>query len=225
MVLGDYIRDVYITGRCERLCPEAPVPVLVPEDEHESDGGAGLVFNQLRELGANVKSFYFSRSAKTRYFSGGHLLMRVDNDSYEVNPPTSIEGWFDDVDAFVVADYGKGAMTEELAQQIVDTGKPLFVDAKHHWEWYAGPNTIAFPNEHETVSAYDYVRVVQKLGAKGAIQIDEEAITKLSATVSEVVDVTGAGDCFIAAYVYAWTLQLPKEHCLIFANEPGRTRP
>jgi bifunctional ADP-heptose synthase (sugar kinase/adenylyltransferase) len=220
LVVGDYISDVYTFGRAERLCPEAPVPVLIPEDERTSDGGAGLVANQLIELGAETFIAFGSHSIKHRYFAGSHLICRVDNDSYSVTPidPSEFEG----AGAYVVADYGKGAMTRELASQIVSTLKPVFVDAKRHWDWYTGPFSIAFPNEHEAanVNAGDWARVVQKLGAKGCVSVGIEGHNSNEpATVTEVVDVTGAGDIFMAAFVYAWTLRLPAEDCLRFANE------
>lgn len=214
LVLGDLIRDVYVFGRVERMCPEAPVPVLIPEDERESDGGVGLVFHQLEELGCNVDWAYGSKSCKRRFFAGSHLLCRIDNDSYDV-APLEFSDWMKKYDAYVVADYGKGAMSRELAEQIVATKKKVFVDAKHHWDWYQGFNTFAFPNEQEAAICEGmFVQVVKKLGAKGC----EWDFLKLPATASKVVDVTGAGDIFMAGFVYAWTLQLPAEDCLQFAN-------
>jgi bifunctional ADP-heptose synthase (sugar kinase/adenylyltransferase) len=222
LVVGDYISDVYTFGRAERLCPEAPVPVLIPEKIYNSHGGAALVHDQLLELGANVKALFGSKSIKRRFFAGSHLICRVDEDSIPSNQimkidlrcnmhdPTGAE--FDQWDAFVVADYGKGAITPHLAHQIVNTSKPCFIDAKNRWEWYTDVDCWYFPNENEICP---WGRVVQKLGAKGC-QMGE---LKLPATVSEVVDVTGAGDIFMAGFVYAWSLQLPAEDCLRFANE------
>jgi hypothetical protein len=118
-------------------------------------------------------------------------------------------------DAFVVSDYGKGAMTRELAKQIRDTGKWCFIDAKHHWEWYEGCVGWAFPNELEAEQLKCLDRCIVKLGARGC----KMGALELLATVSEVVDVTGAGDIFMASFVYAWSIQLPAEDCLRFANE------
>lgn len=216
LVIGDYISDVYTFGTATRLCPEAPVPVIVPQSTRTSAGGAGLVHEQLKSLGASVDYFYFSRSTKRRYFAGSHLVCRIDEDSHDVSCPSSVEGWFDDADAFVISDYGKGAMTRELARQIVETGKKVFVDAKHHWEWYQGHNVFAFPNELEAPQVENmFIQVIKKLGAKGC----EWDYLKIPATVSEVADTTGAGDIFMASFVYAWSLQLPAEDCLRFANE------
>ena len=43
MVLGDLMLDHYLWGRCERISPEAPVPVVDIQRESTSLGGAGNV--------------------------------------------------------------------------------------------------------------------------------------------------------------------------------------
>jgi bifunctional ADP-heptose synthase (sugar kinase/adenylyltransferase) len=226
LVIGDFISDVYTFGRAERLCPEAPVPVLIPESWKQSWGGAGLVFEQLSALAEEVRSRFLSYSRKERYFAGSHLVCRVDDDNCgpirahaNLIIPVEVEDlkYFD---AFVISDYGKGGMTRELARQIVETGKPCFVDAKHNWLWYEGMQVVAFPNEIEfpfrfSVRYYAFKTIVKKLGARGCKMGNLE----LPATVSEVVDVTGAGDIFMAAFVYAWSIQFTPEDCLRFANE------
>jgi pfkB family carbohydrate kinase len=97
---------------------------------------------------------------------------------------------------------------------ICDTGKPCFVDAKHHWHWYFSRNVTIFPNEHERVGGFMADQVVRKLGENGC----EHLNVHLPASVSEVVDVTGAGDIFMAGFVFAWSLDFKPQSCLRFAN-------
>ncbi len=52
MVLGDVMLDHYLWGRCERISPEAPVPVVDVQRESTSLGGAGNVAANLAALGA-----------------------------------------------------------------------------------------------------------------------------------------------------------------------------
>jgi len=52
LVLGDLMLDHYLWGRCERISPEAPVPVVEIERETSSLGGAGNVAANLTALGA-----------------------------------------------------------------------------------------------------------------------------------------------------------------------------
>src|ERR1017187_6095852 len=82
LVIGDYISDVYTFGTATRLCPEAPVPVIVPQTTRESMGGAGLVWEQLHELqDQDVQLMYTTESIKRRFFAGSHLVCRVDEDA------------------------------------------------------------------------------------------------------------------------------------------------
>jgi D-beta-D-heptose 7-phosphate kinase/D-beta-D-heptose 1-phosphate adenosyltransferase len=52
LVVGDVMLDRYVSGRVERVSPEAPVPVVVVEEERASLGGAGNVAANVAALGA-----------------------------------------------------------------------------------------------------------------------------------------------------------------------------
>lgn len=52
LVLGDLMLDHYLWGRCDRISPEAPVPVVEVQRETSSLGGAGNVAANLVALGA-----------------------------------------------------------------------------------------------------------------------------------------------------------------------------
>ena len=41
LVIGDSCKDVHVYGKCERMCPDAPVPVFVPTKLKENLGMAG----------------------------------------------------------------------------------------------------------------------------------------------------------------------------------------
>jgi len=53
-LIGDFMIDHYIMGTSNRMSPEAPVPVVIPEKEYSIPGGAGNVAMNLRAMGANV---------------------------------------------------------------------------------------------------------------------------------------------------------------------------
>jgi D-beta-D-heptose 7-phosphate kinase/D-beta-D-heptose 1-phosphate adenosyltransferase len=53
-VIGDLMIDHYLWGRCERISPEAPVPVVEVKKESAVLGGAGNVINNLISLSAEV---------------------------------------------------------------------------------------------------------------------------------------------------------------------------
>ena len=54
LVIGDVMLDRYLFGRVERISPEAPVPIFIPETEKEvyRVGGAGNVAVNICSLGA-----------------------------------------------------------------------------------------------------------------------------------------------------------------------------
>lgn len=55
VVLGDTILDTWLSGRCERLCREAPAPVVDVERRWDTPGGAGNTAANLAALGCRVQ--------------------------------------------------------------------------------------------------------------------------------------------------------------------------
>lgn len=53
-VIGDALLDVYLQGRVERLCREAPVPLVQIDSAHDVPGGAANAATNLAALGARV---------------------------------------------------------------------------------------------------------------------------------------------------------------------------
>jgi rfaE bifunctional protein kinase chain/domain len=54
LVVGDLMIDHYIYGNCDRISPEAPIPVVEITSEHHTLGGAGNVLKNLKALGCNT---------------------------------------------------------------------------------------------------------------------------------------------------------------------------
>jgi len=54
LVIGDLMIDHYLWGKCERISPEAPIPVVNINNENTVLGGAGNVVNNLAALGAHT---------------------------------------------------------------------------------------------------------------------------------------------------------------------------
>ena len=51
LIIGDIMLDKYLHGDAERVSPEAPVPVVLVENESEFIGGAGNVARNIKALG------------------------------------------------------------------------------------------------------------------------------------------------------------------------------
>lgn len=229
LIIGDLIFDRYRFFSATRICPEAPVPVLV-EEKHRAEervGGAGLVVEQLKSLEVpRIMYMYGSESIKTRLFAGGHLVARIDEDSVHlVEKPHEFEKKLvkcikknrDNLKAIVFSDYGKGTFTQPMAERLVKAARILgvttFVDAKHNWSWYKGAD-FAFPNQHETVPPKTFKHVIQKLGDRGSA-VDGVLVT---ADKRVVMDTTGAGDVYLAAFVYGHILGSELLVCAEYAN-------
>lgn len=55
---------------------------------------------------------------------------------------------------------------------------------------------------------------VLKLGARGALAVAGSDVREVEAEPTEVVDATGAGDCFNAGFLRGWLAGMPLEACL-----------
>ena len=97
LVLGDLMVDEYLTGRVERVSPEAPVPVLDYQERRLVAGGAGNVANNLCSLGCTVKlcgvvaDDFYGNWLKD-YFSG--ISVDVSGVYSEKNRPTTLKQRF-----------------------------------------------------------------------------------------------------------------------------------
>ena len=55
LIVGDIILDEYLQGTVSRVSPEAPVPVLRPDDRELRLGGAANVASNVKSLGSKVE--------------------------------------------------------------------------------------------------------------------------------------------------------------------------
>ncbi|SVB08673.1 uncharacterized protein METZ01_LOCUS161527, partial [marine metagenome] len=55
LIIGDIILDEYLQGTVSRVSPEAPVPVLRPDDRELRLGGAANVASNVKSLGSKVE--------------------------------------------------------------------------------------------------------------------------------------------------------------------------
>ena len=83
LLIGDSCTDEYVYGTCERLNPEAPVPILKFNRKETNDGMAMNVRKNLMSFGMKVYVLTNEeRITKTRYIderSNQHIL-RVDDE-------------------------------------------------------------------------------------------------------------------------------------------------
>ena len=214
LVIGDIIIDKYIYGTSTRLSPEAPVPVVTHERTEETIGGAGLVHSNLLSLGVDSVLFneeHEPKSIKTRVLCDGHYITRIDNDIHSdgegvLRKVREID--FSDYDYVIMSDYNKGYLDEsvELIKHFNKFGCKVIVDPKDHANHYEGAWLVK-PNQQEFQEYF-----INWQGNIITTQASDNVIAKIDNQVYdipvepvEVSDVTGAGDCFLAGFVYALT--------------------
>jgi D-beta-D-heptose 7-phosphate kinase / D-beta-D-heptose 1-phosphate adenosyltransferase len=268
LVIGDIIADDYRWGRCNRISPEAPVPIVDVERTSFSLGGAGNVAANLAALGADVELFgalgddepgrrvrelvreigagdglTIDRARptthKTRVMAGDRQLLRFDVESRAVigapiadrlcaGVEASLRAGCPGGLAVVLSDYGKGVVTEGLAQRVIGAaraaGAHVIGDPKGtSWTRYRGATALT-PNRREaaettglTIDDRRSLRralelLVQRLHLDHCvITLAEDGLALLSggrvhhfaALAPAVRDVTGAGDTVVAALAFA----------------------
>ena len=226
LVIGDIIIDKYIYGTSTRISPEAPVPVVTYTDEKTTMGGAALVFENLTSLGVDAELYdtLEDHSIKTRIICDGHYITRIDEDK-DANSNAVLEGLkqadFSAYDIVVLSDYDKGTLdnARQIIKHINKFNCKVIVDPKRYAHDYEGAWLVKPNNSEYTKFEFDEW--------KGNI-ITTDADRSVSATIDdvdytipveavEVSDVTGAGDCFLAAFVYALTKGYGYEKCLQLA--------
>ena len=214
LVIGDVIIDKYIYGTSTRISPEAPVPVITYIEEKETRGGAGLVYENLKSLGVDVDMFETPGevSVKTRIICDGHYITRIDDDA-QANGMAVLkqvqETNFSQYDYVLLSDYNKGVLDEarEIIKHINTFNCKIIVDPKEN-QWFYEGAWLVKPNYSEFESLeFDNWQgniITTNAGEEVIATIDGKRY-EVPVDNLEVADVTGAGDCFLASFVYALT--------------------
>ena len=217
LLIGDDCEDVYQYGTIDRLSPEAPVPVFKFSHEERKPGMAGNVLRNLEALGCEVNYLHGKTSVKTRIVdirSKQHIV-RIDNDI--ASDPLTFDTHIPKVyDAIVISDYNKGTISYDIIEEAIATKMPVFVDTKKtDLERMQGAWVKINELEYSKIKSECSGLIVTR-GSKGADAVHHEYSSK--APKVEVVDVTGAGDTFLAALAYNFLHTKDIKRAMDFAN-------
>lgn len=204
ILIGDRGIDEYVYGVADRISPEAPVPVFVPQYTETKPGMAANVYANLLNLGLTVTSYYAETSKKTRIIetrSKQHIV-RIDNDiiSSSLNAD---DIKLEQIDAIVISDYNKGTVSYELCEELRRLyDGPIFIDTKKQdlarfFGFYVKINQLEYDAKHSTND-----KLIVTLGSNGAYYYNSGERKHYNSVQVEVADVCGAGDTFLAALVY-----------------------
>ena len=226
LIIGDVIIDRYIYGTSERISPEAPVPVVKYLREVETLGGAGLVYENLKSLGIDVTLFETNqpRSIKTRIICDGHYITRIDDDK-DANSGVMLDevlcSDFAEYDYVILSDYDKGVLdnAKQIITHINSYGCKVIVDPKRYAHDYEGAWLVK-PNRSE-YTKFEFDEWQGNIITTDAGHSVHATIDNIEYTIPvqqvEVSDVTGAGDCFLAAFVYGLTKGYDYQKSIEFA--------
>jgi len=162
LVIGESCRDVFIYGECNRLCPEAPVPVFNPIKSVDNGGMARNVYRNVSSLGAKANLFTnenWKGITKTRYidFNMNHMFMRVDENDKQYGRSNINNISFDNYDAVIISDYNKGFLTENDIKNISLKHDCVFLDTKKILgDWMYGVDFVKI-NENEFKKTEKYI--------------------------------------------------------------------
>jgi D-beta-D-heptose 7-phosphate kinase/D-beta-D-heptose 1-phosphate adenosyltransferase len=170
---------------------------------------------------------------KTRVYNNGNYIARLDAEKpVEHNEAKLVDNLFDDTpELIVISDYGKGTISNP--KDIIERAKKLnirvLVDTKSNLSDFKGafllkPNLKEFfewtgidmPEDTDTAinllnyqllkSAIEQLKVnnlIITCGDKGCIHVDDQGSKMYPALPIKAIDVTGAGDSFIAGMAVA----------------------
>ena len=192
-----------------------------------NDENGRLIENLIKEKGITpvlIKDNTRPTIEKTRVIAVSQQLLRIDREErkpidkeIEEKLLQALREIENQVDGFIVSDYGKGVITGKIMDYIKSTKKPVFVDPKpSNFHLYKGI-TIMTPNKKE---AYEGVKAEKSeslekvgrkimeslniqqllitLGSEGMALFEKDKVLKIPARARKVFDVTGAGDTVIS---------------------------
>ena len=238
LIIGETCRDVFIYGCSKRLSTEAPVPVFTPEEEVCTHGMAKNVYYNLLSL---VKSYpekhsvfkhVSSHSAtKVRYVDKktNHYFLRVDtgDDKYErIEFTDELKKLLTNADCVLISDYNKGFLKIDDIIKIrksVREGCPIILDTKKKVKELLPYVTFVKINNKEYLENVDEDdiahysnRLIVTLGERGTMYGGR---TYPSPSPQNTIDVSGAGDTFMAAFSFKYMEDGDIVSAINFANK------
>jgi bifunctional ADP-heptose synthase (sugar kinase/adenylyltransferase) len=222
LVIGDSCKDIFTYCDSHRLCPDVPVPVLNVIGHHENMGMALNVRANIEALGQScdvVTNKNWHLVTKTRYIhaTSNHAFFRVDSG---VAPDHIGEIPNLKYDMVVVSDYDKGFLKREDIEHICSTHSNVFVDTKKRvGPWldrarYIKINASEYRTSKDAITESLMEKVIVTLGRFGC----EHRGRIYPVQEVGVMDVSGAGDTFLAGLCTNYMMTGDIEQAITFAN-------
>lgn len=227
LVIGDSCEDIYVYGSCNRLCPDAPVPILIPKKTVKTGGMAKNVFNNIKSLYPYVDLISNTEHiTKTRYvdIKTNQMLVRIDSEQSLVSRIQNLNSInFNEYSIVVISDYCKGFLHNDDIQYICNAHPNVFIDTKKILGPYCENAKIIKINKQEFENnvnshldmSFFYESLIVTMGNEGCKHKNKT----YPVDSVEIKDMTGAGDTFIAALSVKYLESNDIDLSITFANK------
>lgn len=226
LVIGDGCMDSYTYCDTHRLAPEAPVPVLDVDRVEEMPGMAMNVYENVCSFTTScgwvandnwvdvVKNRYVHTHSSQHFIriDTGSIDQRVDLDTLELE--------LDRYQTIIISDYDKGFLHTDDIKFICNNHPQVFLDTKKVLGTWAFNAKYIKINQHEYERSRPYLdgigkrQLIKTMGGDGCeFNGKVYPVDKV-----EVLDVSGAGDTFIAALAHKFTRESDIDKAINFAN-------
>jgi bifunctional ADP-heptose synthase (sugar kinase/adenylyltransferase) len=226
LVVGEICEDIFIYCDINRICPEAPVPILKPIEVIKNSGMSGNVVSNLKSLSNNLIITHLCQDeaiTKTRYVEkkSNHMFIRVDEGEQsltQLNVDDIID--LEEFDIVIVSDYDKGFLTNEMITSIGRNSKLSILDSKRKLtNQIIESFTFVKLNESEYNQNKGLINkdnIIVTLGSKGTQYND---VIYPSPNPQETIDVSGAGDTFTSSFILKYFETKNIYQSIEFANK------
>ena len=226
LIIGESCRDIFHYGNCDRLCPEAPVPVFNTLEIIENGGMAMNVYSNVSSLGSEailLTNKNWKDITKTRFVDkrSNHMFMRLDQNDTKYSKCDLSEIDFSEYDAVIVSDYNKGFLSDEDLHQIGNKAKLSFIDTKRKFaKWinsftFIKINHVEYKQNMHLINDEIKNKIIITRGIKGSVFRGKT----YPVPPVEVKDPSGAGDTFVSGLCVKYCQTGDIDLSIQYANE------
>jgi bifunctional ADP-heptose synthase (sugar kinase/adenylyltransferase) len=236
LVIGERCIDLFNYVNVERLSPEAPVPIVTISHTTDNFGMAGNVYENLKSLTKSkeiaIDTIFQEGSSplKIRYVDEktNHYFLRVDKNDIcnriELNQENRKK--IKSADVIVISDYDKGFLLEEDILYIRKLNKvcDIFLDTKKIMseKIFKIINYLKI-NEKEYSRNFFSNEIIEKYRKKVIVTQGElgafyDGVWYSQNNPVKTIDVSGAGDTFMAALVASYISHADIVEAIHYAN-------
>lgn len=227
VVIGETCVDKFVYSSINRLSPEAPIPILNPTKTTENPGMAGNVVANIKSLQPDSIVSIINQPeniTKTRYvdIKTNHMFIRVDEGEEHISDlqwTPKMDVLLAEADIVIVSDYNKGFLNNSHLKAISKKSKLSILDSKRKLndEIIKDFSFIKLnETEYKNNSNINHSGLIVTLGDKGA-SYQGKIIPQNNP--QQTIDVSGAGDTFVAAFALNYYSCLNVIEAIDYANQ------